>query len=144
MLCVVHEFGDAAGCTVHTMGSYVIVADSVKNCVAKDCGSVGIVGDQVADIRGESTGSYGINTNYTAQNCYGSSSGTSLIATSANNCYGSGITYGLYAFYTAAATRATVTPARVYMRSLPMACVVFYSCPTWWQGQNQQANFFIP
>jgi len=91
------------GCTVRTVGSFGIIASTIKNSVALDCGSTGIYGQQVSDSRGEcpgsSTGLYA----YTAQNCYGVSvSGYGLYATTALNCRGySDSGYGLYAYTTA-------------------------------------------
>src|ERR1035437_719375 len=84
--------GDATvveSCTVRTVGSYGIVASTIKASVAKDCGVTAIYGDQMADCRGESTGSgYGLYAT-TALNCYGfSSSGYGLYASTAVNCYG--------------------------------------------------------
>jgi hypothetical protein len=72
------------------VGSYGIVASTIKASVAKDCGGPAIYGDQVADCRGESAGS-GIGlTAAMAQNCYGSSSsGYGLYAYTAQNCSGS-------------------------------------------------------
>jgi hypothetical protein len=88
-------------CTVRTVGSFGIMASTIKASVAKDCGGAAIFGDQMADCRGESTGSgYGLYAT-TALNCYGfsSSSGHGLYAAStAQNCYGySSSGYGLYA-----------------------------------------------
>jgi hypothetical protein len=108
-------------CTVRTVGSYGIVASTIKSSVAVDCGSDAIYGDQVSDSRGGSTGNgYGLSaitaqnccgssasydglSAYTAQNCYGfsgGSSGSGIYAyQAALSCYGytSGSGYGLYA-----------------------------------------------
>jgi hypothetical protein len=76
-------------CGVRTVGSYGIVANTIRGCVALDCGDTAIYGQQVSDSRGQSVGSsYGLYA-YTAQNCYGSSgSGIGLSAYTAVNCYG--------------------------------------------------------
>jgi hypothetical protein len=102
------ENGDSTiveSCTVRTMGGTGIYASTIKNCSAIDCGNTAIIGDQVSDCRGQSTGgSDGIIANYTAQNCYGtSSSGYGLYAgETALNCYGtSSSNYGLFANETA-------------------------------------------
>ncbi|HEY5297693.1 MAG TPA: right-handed parallel beta-helix repeat-containing protein [Verrucomicrobiae bacterium] len=92
-------------CTVRTVGSYGIVASTIKNCWAMDCGYAGIYGDQVADAHGQGSGSgYGIYASATAQNCDGSSSSSGFglyAAVTAQNCYGSGGTgTGLYASVT--------------------------------------------
>jgi hypothetical protein len=108
-------------CVVRTVGSYGIVASTIRGCVALDCGGSAIYGQQVSDSRGESVGSgYGLYADHrpellrlqrqrhglyatTAQNCYGSSSsGYGLYAYNAQNCYGySSSGYGLYAERTA-------------------------------------------
>jgi len=93
-------------CTVQTVGSVGIVASTIKQSTARDCAITGIIGDQVADCRGESTGSggYGVYASYTAQNCYGYSSGNGygLVAATALNCYGqSSSGYGLVANFIA-------------------------------------------
>ena len=77
-------------CTVRTVGSAGIYASTIKNCSAIDCGGTAIFGDQVSDCRGQSSGSgTGLYAIYTAQNCYGQSSGgNGLYATIAQNCYG--------------------------------------------------------
>ena len=106
-------------CTVRTMGSYGILASTIKSCVAVDCGDSAVFGIQVSDSYGQSPGSgyglfatmalncYGSSSNfsglfaYTAQNCYGSSSssGYGLFAYTAQNCWGfSGSSVGLSAF----------------------------------------------
>jgi hypothetical protein len=88
-------------CVVRTVGSYGIVASTIRGCVALDCGYSAIYGQQVSDSRGQSVGSgYGLYAE-TAVNCYGySGNSIGLYATTAQNCYGysgSG-TYGLYAY----------------------------------------------
>jgi hypothetical protein len=90
-------------CVVRTVGSYGIFANTIRGCVALDCGDTAIAGQQVSDSRGHSPGgSYGLYA-YTAQNCYGSSSGgDGLYAITAQNCYGSSSGGdGLYAGSTA-------------------------------------------
>ena len=92
-------------CVVRTVGSYGIVASTIRGCVALDCAGTAINGQQVSDSRGQSVSSnYGLYAATTAQNCYGysSSSGYGLLATTAQNCYGSsGSGTGLYAERTA-------------------------------------------
>jgi len=75
-------------CTVRTVGSFGIVATTIKNSTAIDCGSRAIYGSQVSDCCGQSSGIGLMAT--TAQNCYGysSSSGIGLYAETALNCYG--------------------------------------------------------
>jgi len=99
--------GDATlveDCFVRTVGSYGILASTVKNCTAVECGYTSISGDQVSDCRGETTfGSYGL-FGVNVQNSYGSSasSGYGLYAYVALNCAGtSASSYGLYAYYSA-------------------------------------------
>ena len=111
------------GCTAQTIGSYGIVASTVKSCGVADCGYNAIFGDQVSDCRGAATGiGTGISAftalncsgvasgsgtglySFTAQNCYGESSvGYGIDVNTAQNCYGicDGSGYGLYATYTA-------------------------------------------
>jgi hypothetical protein len=89
-------------CVVRTVGSYGIVANTIRGCVALDCGSHAIYGQQVSDSRGQSVGGgYGLSAATTAQNCCGvSTSGTGLYAgRTAIGCYGesSGGPSGLYA-----------------------------------------------
>ncbi len=87
------------GCMVRTVGSYGIVASTVKNSSAIDCGATAIYGDQVSDCRGESSGSsYGISAAI-ARGCYGASSFTGVSATIVQNCYGvsSSSGYGVFA-----------------------------------------------
>jgi hypothetical protein len=92
-------------CTVRTVGSYGVMASTVKSSVAVDCGGYAVSGDQVSDSRGESTGSgFGLHADGTAQNCYGvSGTGPGLYAVTALNCYGfsNSSAYGLYASGTA-------------------------------------------
>jgi len=77
-------------CVVRTVGSYGIVANTIRSCVALDCGATAIYGQQVSDSRGESVGSGTGLDALTAQNCYGSSgSAIGLSAYTAVNCYGS-------------------------------------------------------
>jgi len=87
-------------CVVRTVGSYGIVANTIRGCVALDCGYTAIAGQQVSDSRGQSVGSGSGLGATTAQNCYGSSSsGTGLDAFTAQNCYGDSISgTGLYAY----------------------------------------------
>ena len=87
-------------CVVRTVGGAGIVANTIRGCVALDCGSTAISGQQVSDSRGESVGNGTGLLAYTAQNCYGSSSGGyGLYAGStAIGCYGSSVSgAGLYA-----------------------------------------------
>jgi hypothetical protein len=91
-------------CGVRTVGSWGIVASTIRGCVALDCGSHAIYGQQVSDSRGESVGSGDGLLAITAQNCYGSSGsgGYGLYAYNAQNCYGYSYSYyGLYAEGTA-------------------------------------------
>ncbi len=76
-------------CTVRTVGSFGIIATTIKNSTASDCGWTAINGSQVSDCRGQSSSQTAISA-FTAQNCYGESgSGTGLFATyTALNCYG--------------------------------------------------------
>jgi hypothetical protein len=88
-------------CVVRTVGSYGIVASTIRGCVALDCGYSAIYGQQVSDSRGQSVGSgYGLYADSTAVGCYGqSSSGYGLYALhTAIGCYGqSSSGYGLSA-----------------------------------------------
>jgi hypothetical protein len=87
-------------CVVRTVGSFGILANTIRGCVALDCGGSAIYGQQVSDSRGQSVSSnYGLYA-YNAQNCSGySSSGTGLSALTAQNCYGySGSAIGLSAY----------------------------------------------
>jgi hypothetical protein len=86
-------------CTVRTVGSYGIVASTIKGSVAVDCGGYAVVGDQVSDSRGESTSSGSGVSASTVLNCCGySSSGNGLYASTAQNCFGqSSSSTGLYA-----------------------------------------------
>ena len=58
-------------CVVRTVGSYGIVASTIRGCVALDCGETAIYGQQVSDSRGEAVNSYGLFATTTALNCYG-------------------------------------------------------------------------
>jgi hypothetical protein len=91
-------------CEVRTVGSWGIVANTIRGCVALDCGSTAIYGQQVSDSRGQSVGGgYGLSAATTAQNCYGSSGNSfGLYANTAQNCCGvSSSGTGLYAGRTA-------------------------------------------
>ena len=82
----------AESCTVRTVGSYGIVADTVKNSSATDCGNNAIDGNQVSDCRGQTSFmGYGIYA-FTAQNCYGLAGvgGGGVYAGCAQNCYANG------------------------------------------------------
>jgi hypothetical protein len=87
-------------CVVRTVGSWGIIANTIRGCVALDCGDTAIYGQQVSDSRGQSVGSsYGLYAATTAQNCDGrSSGGIGLSAETAQNCYGySTNNYGFFA-----------------------------------------------
>jgi hypothetical protein len=75
-------------CTVQTVGSYGIVASTVKASTARDCGVDGIFGDALSDCQGQAS-VYGIYAAF-AENCYGaSSSGNGVYAANtAMNCSG--------------------------------------------------------
>jgi hypothetical protein len=91
-------------CTVQTVGGSGIAASTVKASVALDCGGYGIICDEASDCEGQARGyGAGVYANYTALNCYGSSSsGVGVEAANAENCYGSGSSdYGVYISYTA-------------------------------------------
>ena len=97
------NYGDSTvveSCTVRTVGSYGILASTIKSCVAVDCGNAAIFGDQVSDSRGASVADFGVYASATALNCFGSSSSsTGLYASTAQNCdgYSSGSSTGLSA-----------------------------------------------
>ena len=98
------DYGDSTveSCTVRTVGSYGIIASTIKSCTAIDCGDTAISGDQVFGSRGQSSASGDGITAYTiARDCYGYSiSGHGLFDFgAAQNCYGhsSGSGTGLYA-----------------------------------------------
>ena len=82
-------------CTVRTIGTYGIVANTVELSLAIGCYSDAIDGDQVYNSEGQSTANgNGILANYTAQNCYGtSSSDVGVYANSLQNCYGTSASY---------------------------------------------------
>ncbi|HEX5398710.1 MAG TPA: hypothetical protein VFY06_06650 [Verrucomicrobiae bacterium] len=89
-------------CTVRTVGSYGIIASTIRNCSAMDCGNTAISGNQVFGSLGQSSaGGDGVTAYILARDCYGySSSGNGLFDFgAAQNCYGqsSGGGYGLYA-----------------------------------------------
>jgi hypothetical protein len=88
-------------CTVRTVGSAGIIANTIRSSIARDCGGQAISGGIVSDSQGESTGSLTCFTANVAQNCYGScsGSGTGLYSYRAQNCSGSssGSGTGLYA-----------------------------------------------
>jgi hypothetical protein len=88
-------------CVVRTVGSWGIIANTIRGCVALDCGYSAIHGQQVSDTRGQSVGSTGLYAS-TALNCYGSSGNSlGLYAQTAQNCYGYGSSVsgvGLYAY----------------------------------------------
>ncbi|HTR40938.1 MAG TPA: hypothetical protein VMH87_04930 [Pseudomonadales bacterium] len=95
-------------CTVQTVGSYGIVASTIKQSSAFDCGGSAIDGDEVSDCRGQCTGNgtgvygnvvqnccgtgnngNGVSANNTALNCNGSSSSyTGVSGVNVQNCYG--------------------------------------------------------
>ena len=88
-------------CTVRTVGSAGIIANTIRNSIARDCGGQAISGGNVSDSQGESTGSITCFSASVAQNCSGSCSGTGtgLYSYRALNCSGScsGTGTGLYA-----------------------------------------------
>jgi hypothetical protein len=88
-------------CTVRTVGSYGIVASTIKTSSAIDCGITAIYGYQVSDCRGHSTGSgFGVSAT-TALNCHGQSGGGNGVdAFTALNCYGycASVSDGVYAY----------------------------------------------
>jgi hypothetical protein len=96
-------------CTVQTVGSYGIEANSISRSTAIQCGNVAIYANTADTCYGTSTGNYGLFAltannctgisssifgglfGYMANNCYGYCSGASgdgLDATTANNCWG--------------------------------------------------------
>jgi hypothetical protein len=81
----------AESCTVHTVGNYGIVADTIKNSSATDCGNNAIDGNQVSDSHGQTINGYGIIA-VTALNCYGVGTlgGAGVSAGCAQNCYAYG------------------------------------------------------
>ena len=87
-------------CTVRTVGSYGIQANSVLRSTANQCGSVAMIAYIASDCYASSTGSQGFSAALSANNCYGlgSGSGIGLYAANAINCGGSsGSGQGLYA-----------------------------------------------
>lgn len=90
-------------CNVQTTGNYGIYAETIKSSSARDCGGVAIYGTQVSDCHAESIGSnWGLYAGYTAQNCYGSSTGSDGIHAQqmARDCYGVSTAAGFYGIYT--------------------------------------------
>ena len=79
-------------CNVQTVEGYGIQASCVFRSTAWQCGDNAINANVVSDCYGFSTAGDGVRSTFTANNCYGLSSGDSIvygIATgSANNCYG--------------------------------------------------------
>jgi hypothetical protein len=88
-------------CTVRTVGSAGIIANTIRGSIARDCGGQAISGGIVSDSQGQSTGSLDCFAASVAQNCSGScsGSGTGLYSYRAQNCSGSssGSGIGLYA-----------------------------------------------
>ena len=88
-------------CTVNTVGSYGILAQSVSDSTALDCGSVCVHASAANNCVGYAFYSSGWGVvAITANNCYGvgAGSGFGVYATTANNCYGTSSSgKGLYA-----------------------------------------------
>jgi hypothetical protein len=87
-------------CTASTVGQSGISATTVSDSTAKDCGVFGVYSQTANNCSGSSSGSSGAGIYAaTANNCNGSSSGTGsgISGTTANNCYGSntGSGYGI-------------------------------------------------
>jgi len=76
-------------CTVQTVGSYGIHANSVSHSSASQCGSVGIFASMADNCYATSTGSIGLE-GFSANNCSGTSASgsTGLSAYNAINCTG--------------------------------------------------------
>ena len=87
-------------CTVRTVGSAGIIANTIRGSIARDCGGQAISGTIVSDSQGQSTGSLDCFAASVAQNCSGScsGSGTGLYSYKAQNCSGTSSSgTGLYA-----------------------------------------------
>jgi hypothetical protein len=80
------------GCMVQTVEGYGIQASCVFHSTAYQCGNNAIVANIASDCYGFSNNGDGISTSFTANNCYGLSTGNSIVygisTASANNCYG--------------------------------------------------------
>jgi hypothetical protein len=81
-------------CTVNTVGSEGIYAETVSDSTAFNCGGRGISAQIANNCYGASSGDKGLSA-ATANNCYGTSSSSSISTTTdglsanvANNCYG--------------------------------------------------------
>jgi hypothetical protein len=74
---------------------------TIDHCAASVCGGLGLRADHVRDSSAYTCGTSGVMANYTASNCYGSSTGggSGISADTASNCYGSsrGVGAGLIA-----------------------------------------------
>jgi hypothetical protein len=90
-------------CNVRTVGGMGIYASTVRNSMATDCGSYAIYCYQVFDSQGQSVGNgTGITAFYSAQGCYGTSTGGDGIDSYqiAQNCSGTSTASGSMGLYT--------------------------------------------
>ena len=120
-------------CTVRTVGSAGIIANTIRGSIARDCGGQAISGGIVSDSRGESTGSLLCFAASVAQNCSGtcSGSGTGLYSYKAQNCSGTSSSgTGLYADIAQNCSGSSTSGIGLYAGDVAIGCDGYSSSGT--------------